>query len=62
MIFMKKVRTLLIACLMILGCVSFPVTAKADGLNWSDDTVRAAAFSSRDDSSKTIEIASAEEL
>lgn len=59
---MKRVFALLTACLMVIGCFTINITAKASGVNWSDDAVRATAFSSRDDSSKTIEIASAAEL
>lgn len=59
---MKRLFPILVICLVIVGCFSFHITAKADDSDWSETAVRATEFSSRDDTSKKIEIASAAEL
>lgn len=59
----KKIFAVLVSCLIILGGLNLNSSfVKADDLNWSDDSIRASAYTSKDDTSKTIEITSAEEL
>ena len=59
----KKIFAVFVSCLIVLGGLNLNSSfVKADDLNWSDDSVRASAYTSKDDSAKTIEISSAKEL
>lgn len=59
----KKIFAVLVSCLIVLGGLNLNSSfVKADDLNWSDDSIRASAYTSKDEDAKTIEITSAEEL
>lgn len=62
-VLVKKIFAVLFSCLIVLGGLNLNSSfVKADDLNWSDDSIRASAYTSKDEDAKTIEITSAKEL
>lgn len=59
----KRIFAVFVSLLMILGGLNLSGSiVRADDLNWSDDSIRASAYTSKDEDAKTIEITSAKEL